>query len=110
MKEKVTEDQIRSLVGRNLRRLRTLQNISQLNLALDAGLTHNFVNDIESGRRGISVRSLAKLSAALGVEPHQFFLPNDMDNIRLYVNDFNDSLQKLVQDLTDQYLLPPSKP
>ena len=110
MKEKITEDYVRFLVSKNLKRLRSLQNMSQLSLALKAGLTHNFVNDIENSKKGVSVKTLAKLSAALDVDPHQFFLPDDMvNNLRVYVNDFNDSLQKLVQDLTEQYLPPPSK-
>jgi transcriptional regulator with XRE-family HTH domain len=105
MKEKITETNIRYLVSKNLKRLRVLQNRSQLGLALDAGLTHNFINDIENCKKGISVRTLAKLSAALNVDPHQFFLPDNMDNnLRIYVDDFNDSLQKLVQELTEQYL------
>ena len=111
MKETITEEYVRLLVSKNLKRLRTLQNMSQLSLALKAGLTHNFVNDIENCKKGVSVKTLAKLSGALNVDPHQFFLPDEMvNNLRLYVNDFNDSLQKLVQDLTEQYLPPPSKP
>jgi transcriptional regulator with XRE-family HTH domain len=83
-----------------------LQNISQLGLAVNAGLTHNFINDIENCKKGISAKTLAKLSVALSVEPHQFFLPEDMSNNKMlvYINDFNDSLQKVVKELTKQYL------
>jgi len=83
-----------------------MQNISQLGLAHSAGLTHNFINDIENGKKGVSAKTLAKLSIALNVEPHQFFLPEDMSNSRMqaYVNDFNDSLHKIVKDLTERYL------
>jgi transcriptional regulator with XRE-family HTH domain len=106
MKENVNESYVRLLVSKNLKRLRALQNISQLGLALNAGLTHNFINDIENCKKGISAKTLAKLSVALNVEPHQFFLPEDMSNSRMlvYVNDFNDSLQKVVKELTEQYL------
>ena len=108
MKEKTTEYNVRFLVGKNLKRLRSMQNISQLGLAIRAGLTHNFINDIENGKKGISGKTLAKLCVALDVEPHQFYLPDDMENnkVRMYVNDFNDMLQKVVKELTDQYLPP----
>ena len=108
MIETVNESYVRLLVSKNLKRLRSLQNISQLGLALDAGLTHNFINDIENCKKGISAKTLAKLSIALKVEPHQFFLPEDMSNNRMlvYVSDFNDSLQKVVKELTEQYLPP----
>jgi transcriptional regulator with XRE-family HTH domain len=104
--EKITEEYVRFLVSRNLKRLRSLRNISQLNLALNAGLTHNFINDIENCKKGVSVRTLAKLSLALDAEPHQFFLPENMENdqMRIYVKDFNDSLSKMVGELVEQYL------
>ena len=103
---KITESDIRTLVSYNLRRLRSMQNISQLGLAINAGLTHNFINDIENCKKGISAKTLAKLSVALGVEPHQFFLPDNLSDNKmiLYVNDFNDSLQKVIKELTHNYL------
>ena len=106
MEEKINEAYIRQLVSMNLRRLRTTQNLSQLSLAVNAGVTHNFINDVENCKKGISVKTLARLSAALNVEPHQFFLPDGMSNdkVLMYVNDFNDSLQKMVNDLTRQYV------
>ena len=109
MKKKIDEIYIRQLVSYNLKRLRTLQNASQLSLSLSAGLTHNFINDIENCKKGISGKTLAKLCTALHVEPHQFFLPMDKSGTKMqaYVNDFNDSLQKLVKELTDQYLPQP---
>ena len=104
--ERINESYVRDLVSRNLRRLRLLQNISQLGLAASAGITHNFVNDIENCKKGISAKTLAKLSVALNVEPHQFYLPVGMadNNTKLYVSDFNDSLQKIVKDLTQHYI------
>jgi len=38
MKNKITESYVRNLVSKNLRRLRAVHNISQLNLAINAGL------------------------------------------------------------------------
>jgi len=112
MKNKITENYVRGLVSKNLRRLRLVHNISQLNLAINAGLAHNFINDIENCKKGISVKTLAKLSVALDAEPYQFFLPDTMsdNNMMYYVNDFNDSLQKVVKELTQQYIAPKGAP
>jgi len=112
MKNKITESYVRGLVSKNLRRLRSVHNISQLNLAINAGLAHNFINDIENCKKGISVKTLAKLSVALDAEPYQFFLPENMsdNNIMYFMSDFNDSLQKVVKDLTQHYLAPVNKP
>jgi len=106
MTKKIDEKYVHQLISKNIKRLRSLQNISQLNLAQETGLTHNFINDIENCKKGVSARTLAKLSTALDVEPYQFFLPEKITNneVMVYVKDFNDSLQKIVNDLTQQYI------
>jgi len=105
-KAEMSESYVRLLVSANLKRLRAMRNLSQISLARAAGLTHNFINDIENGKKGVSARTLAKLSVVLEVEPHQFFLPEDMlgGNMQVYVSDFNDSLQKVVEELTKHYV------
>jgi transcriptional regulator with XRE-family HTH domain len=105
MPNKTDETYVKKLISINLKRLRSLQNIPQLTLAMKTGLTHNFINDIENCKKGVSARTLAKLSMAFNVEPYQFFLPEGVNNdLTVYVKDFNDSLQKVVADLTQQYL------
>jgi len=106
MRKKIDEKHIHQLISSNIKRLRSLQNISQMGLALSTGLTHNFINDIENCKKGVSAKTLAKLSVALNAEPYQFFLPEGMSSneMMLYVKDFNDSLQKVVADLTEQYM------
>jgi len=105
-KECISESDVRHLVSKNLKRLRAMQNLSQIGLARLAGLTHNFINDIENCKKGVSDKTLAKLSVALNVEPHQLFLPEDMADSRMqvFVSDFNDSLHKVVRELTKHYL------
>ena len=99
---------IRILFSNNLRRLRALHNISQLSLANQAGLTHNFINDIENCKKWVSPQTIAKLAAVLRVEPYQFFLPEAKASgetfFGVYLNDFSDSLQKMVGDLKRKYL------
>jgi transcriptional regulator with XRE-family HTH domain len=104
-KREINEKYIHQIISNNIKRLRNMQNISQLSLALNSGLTQNFINDIENCKKGISAKSIAKLSTALDVEPYQFFLPEDMPSseIMVYVRDLNDSLQKVVNELTQQY-------
>jgi len=104
-KNEINENYILQLISENVKRLRSLQNISQFNLANSTGLSHNFIHDIENCKKGISAKTLAKLSRALNAEPYQFFLPegNTNNDAILYVKEFNDSLQKVVKDLTQQY-------
>ena len=53
-KEKIIdENYVNKLISINVKRLRTLQNISQLNLSNATGLTHNFIHDIENCKKEI---------------------------------------------------------
>ena len=105
MAQKINENNIRRLISDNIKRLRSHQSISQMALALNSGLTQNFINDIENCKKGLSIKTLAKLSNALHVEPYQFFLPEDMSNneMQVYLKDFNNSLQTVVNELTNRY-------
>jgi transcriptional regulator with XRE-family HTH domain len=101
---------IRSLFSKNLKRLRAAANISQLTLAIEAGLTHNFINDIENGKKWVSAETIAKLAAALKAEPYQFFLSESKWNnqgaeiFSLYLDDFSDTFQKMVGEYRQRYL------
>ena len=98
------EINIKSLFGRNLRRLRVNSNRSQIDLANKAKLAHNFINDIENGKKWISNKTFEKLVTALGVEPYQFFVSDSQwqkkgpEIISLYLDDFSDSIVKMVKE------------
>ncbi|MCL2831741.1 MAG: helix-turn-helix domain-containing protein [Treponema sp.] len=95
---------IRNLFSRNLKRLRNAANISQLALAGRANLTHNFINDIENGKKWVSDETIGKLATALRAEPYQFFLSESRWNeksaeiLATYLGDIQSSFIKLTED------------
>ena len=101
---------IRSLLSKNLKRLRSIAKLSQVNLAAEADLTHNFINDIESGKKWISAETLEKLSIALKAEPYQFFISESKWNDRgaeifsLYLDDFQDSFAKMLDEYRSRFI------
>ena len=101
---------IKSMFGRNLKRLRAMTNKSQVNLASDADLAHNFINDIENGKKWVSAETIEKLSLALRVEPYQFFIADSRWNdqgaeiFSHYLDDFSDSMAKMVKEYRHRYL------
>ena len=110
MKETIKGINIRSLFSRNLRRLRNIANMSQLSLAENAGLTHNFINDIENGKKWVSAETIGKLAFALKAEPYQFFISESKWNeqgaeiFSLYLDDFADSFRKMIKEYRYSYL------
>lgn len=60
---------IRQVVGENLRGERERQGLSQEELAFRAELHRTYVSGVERGVRNPTVKIVARLAEALGVEP-----------------------------------------
>jgi transcriptional regulator with XRE-family HTH domain len=109
----MTDMEIRDLFSRNLRRIRTKQGISQLNLSTMTDLTHTFINDIENCKKWISPDTIARFCNALKVEPFQFFLSdndlqdNDKKAFSTYVDDLSLIILNSVNEFKSQYLHKP---
>jgi transcriptional regulator with XRE-family HTH domain len=107
--QRVTGDEIRSRLGRNLKKFRTQKKLSQMALANMAELAHNFVNDIEHSRKWISPATLAKLANVLEVEPHQFFLgetPEENHAVKIvsgYLDNVENAFNKMVGEVRGLY-------
>lgn len=101
---------IRKLFSKNLKRIRSKQEITQLVLAKKTGLTHTFINEIENCKKWISPDTIACLCNALNVEPFQFFLSdnnveeNDKKALSAYVDDLSSTIIKSVNEFKNQYL------
>jgi transcriptional regulator with XRE-family HTH domain len=63
----------KALVARNLRRLRVRQDLSQENLAVDAGIDRTYVSRLERGLENPTVAVLDRIAKALKAEIVEFF-------------------------------------
>lgn len=59
------------IVGANVRRLRVERNLTQEQLAHDAGIDLTYLGGIERGRRNPSVEVLGRLAQSLRVHPRE---------------------------------------
>ncbi|MBQ7158382.1 MAG: helix-turn-helix transcriptional regulator [Treponema sp.] len=95
----MTTNEIRDLFGYNLKRIRKLQNISQMQLAEKIDMNFTFINAIENGKKWVSPESIAKFTQALNVEAYQFFLPRD------YRFEQSPDIAAFTKDLQDNFAL-----
>ena len=110
MKDTISGISIRSLFAKNLKRLRLMAKISQVGLSVETGLTHNFINDIENGKKWVSPESIAKLAKALRAEPYQFFIADPKyssqgaEMLSIYLDNFEESCSAMIKEFRSRYL------
>ena len=63
----------KTLVARNIRKIRVKRGLSQENLAVDARISNTYMNAIERGLKNPTVDVLERLAVALDVEIVDFF-------------------------------------
>jgi transcriptional regulator with XRE-family HTH domain len=66
-------EDVRRMVGRNLRRLRLAAGLTQALLAERMGVDRAYVSGLESGQRNPTILSLWHAAEALNVEVRSFF-------------------------------------
>lgn len=62
-------------LGKNLRQIRMLRNMTLEQLALEAGMSYSQISRIELGKINTSAFTVYKLSKTLSAEPADFFAP-----------------------------------
>ena len=73
----MTEAEIRSIFGSNLKRYRNYRKFSQAELAEKLNISIPFLSDVENGRKWISPVTLVKFASALNIEPYELFKPEN---------------------------------
>jgi len=63
----------KNIVGENVRKIRLKEYLTQEELALKSGLSQGYVNQLESGKRGFTQKSLEMIVTALSVPISELF-------------------------------------
>ena len=71
----MTEQELRGILSRNIKRHRQSRNLSQADLAEKLSISVNFLCNIENGNRWVSPQTLVKFASALNIEPYELFKP-----------------------------------
>lgn len=65
--------QRKNIVGENLRKIRIRMGLTQEEVALRSGLSQGYINQLESGKRMFTQKSLEQISKALKIPIIDFF-------------------------------------
>ena len=97
----MTEKGLREIFCKNIKDFRVRNNWSQVALAHKAGVSVNFINDIEAGKKWASPTTMIKIADALGVQVYELLKPSGLppDNvnsiIRKYTENVNEALERI---------------
>lgn len=74
------DENIMKTISKNVRKYRKLAGITQEQLAVDIGMSYDYLRRFESqlGREGLSLMSLYKISIVLDISMDKFFEKNDI--------------------------------
>lgn len=65
-----------ALFGKNVRRFRAREGLSQEELAFRAGMKRSYLSNLERGTRNPTLRALGRPAVALGVAPSRLLEPH----------------------------------
>jgi transcriptional regulator with XRE-family HTH domain len=89
------EEELRSLLGANIKRFRKRRGWSQVKLAEKLDISTNFLSDIETQKGWVSPQTLVKLAKALDVEVYELFRPE-----QAMTHEITDMIGKITRDIT----------
>jgi transcriptional regulator with XRE-family HTH domain len=110
----MTESDLRSILGENVKRHRNFKGFSQAKLAELLDISPNFISDIETGKRWLSSDTLVNLADALAVEVHVLLRPRETpaDEFSAFVREYTGkavssasaAITRCLDELRRQYL------
>lgn len=104
-----TEEDLKRIYGKNIKRLREQQKLTQAQLAEKISIAEKYLSTLETGDKWGSFDTLLSLANALGVEPFELLLPQnqavsyDSRRTKQLMSRFRTSLNELV-DTVEAFL------
>ena len=102
----MTEKELRAVFSENVRKHRTGLRWSQAFLAKKAGVTTNFVNDIEAKRKWASPATMVRLASAFGIEAYELIRPPALfpDNLDGILKNYTGEILAAIEQIGTAYL------
>ena len=90
----MTEKELHRVFSSNLKEYRTVLNLSQVQLAKKIGLSVNFINDLEAGKKWASPASMIKIANVFKIEVYELLKPPGLypDNLGSILKKYADAI------------------
>jgi len=100
------EKELREIFHQNIKKFRVRNNWSQVVLAQKAGISVNFINDIEAGKKWASPASMIKIADALDVEVYELLKPPGLpaDSLSSLIREYVDSVNNALTNVRIEFL------
>ncbi|MCL1836447.1 MAG: helix-turn-helix domain-containing protein [Treponema sp.] len=94
----MTEKELHKIFSANLRARRTAVHWTQAQVAKKAGITVNFVNDLEAGKKWASPATMLRIAAVFKMEAYELFKPPHAfpDNLGSILKKYADEIHAAV--------------
>jgi transcriptional regulator with XRE-family HTH domain len=101
------EQKLKDILGKNLRKYRNYNKLSQAELAEKLDISIPFLSDIENSKKWVSPVTLAKMADVFDIEAFELLRPENSipDNSINVINKFTDDIHILLNNLHDNYIL-----
>jgi len=108
---KKDEKDCRAVLSRNIKRYRNRIGLSQLQLALDLGISTTFLSDIETGKKWVSAKTLSQLAKALKIEIFELFKPeqNIREDVSAVISKYLDDIDETIIKSIEESIFPAVK-
>jgi len=102
----MTESELRTILGTNLKKYRTIKGFSQAQLAEILDISPNFISEIETGKRWLSSDTLVNLAVALNVEVYEFLRPQQIaaDDLAAFIQAYTEKASATASDAVTRSL------
>ena len=102
----MTEKELRKIFSENMKKYRRKLKLTQAGLAKKAGVSVNFINELEAGKKWASPETLVKIANVFGVQAHELLKPPELapDDCIGAVRKFADDVHAALEEACHTYI------
>ena len=102
----MTEKELHTIFSQNVKEYRSQHNWSQVALAQKAGVSMNFINDIESGKKWASPATMVKIANVFNIQVYELLKPPGLfpDNLNSIIKKYTDDVHASLENARHAFL------